>query len=261
MKHVNEPVGALGNYIQSIFSLLDRVEYRRISSASDFADIERLRRSSYESKMLIDPKSFGSLLDDDDLADDCYVIGVYVDEQMVSTIRLHIIATQREHGPSWQVFPDATRKLLENGTCMVDPSRFATDPTSLWKYPAIPLLTLRAAAMALEYFSATHLVGVVRDDAASFYKRCFGGEAVSKPVDVPGVMVPVLMLACPVSDIRDKIETRYPFFKSQAYERKMMFAPRDQLNYPSLNILPSAKYAHMASANLAVATNPEVMSA
>lgn len=254
-----EPNGALGNYLQSIFLLLDRVEYRRISSASDFADIERLRRASYESKMLIDPSSFGELLDDDDVADDCIVIGVYLDEQLVSTVRIHVVNGERMHGPSAVVFPDATRKLLTGKNIIIDPSRFATDPMSMWKYPSIPLLTLRVAAMALDYFSATDLVGVVREDATSFYKRCFGGAAVSKPIDVPGVLVPVLMLACPAEDIREKIDTRYPFFKSQPHERKMMFAPREELNYPSLNILPTAKYAHMISAGISAATYPEVL--
>jgi hypothetical protein len=256
-----EPNGNLGNYLQSVFLLLDRVEYRRITSPSDFADIERLRKASYESKTLIDRDSFGAFFDDEDLAEDSYVIGVYVDEQLVSTIRLHVVTLEHQHGPCMKLFPDAMLNLLQSGGPLIDPSRFATDPMALWKYPSIPLLTLRAAAMALDYFSAPMLVGSVREDAAAFYKRCFGGGVVVPPGPVKGYVVPAMMLACPVVDIRDKINTRYPFFKSQPYERKLMFAPQDQLNYPSLNILPTAKYAHSFTGNLTAATYSEVLPA
>ncbi len=256
-----QPNGALGSYLQSIFLLLDRVEYRRITTPSDFADIERLRRASYENKNLIDRDSFGAFFDDEDLAADSYVVGVYIDEQLVSTIRLHVVTKEHQHGPCMKLFPEATLKLLDAGQPLIDPSRFATDPAAMWKNPSIPLLTLRAVAMALEYFSAPMLIGSVKEDAASFYKRCFGGEVIVPAGPVKGYVVPAMMLACPIAEIREKIATRYPFFKSQAHERKMMFAPRDQLTYPSLNILPTAKYAHTIDTKLAAATFPEVMPA
>ncbi|MGL4489283.1 MAG: N-acyl amino acid synthase FeeM domain-containing protein [Rhizobiaceae bacterium] len=232
-----------------------------MSTSSDLAEIERLRRASYENTTLFDINNFSALVDEDDVAPDCFVIGVFIDEQLVSTIRLHILTGERQHGPSATLFPALTNQLLENGTCIVDPSRFASDPASLWKYPSIPLLTLRAAAMALDYFSASHLVGVVREDGTSFYKRCFGGEAISDPIHVEGVTIPVMMLACPVEKIQEKTASRYPFFKSQPYERKLMFAPKEELAYPLLNILPTAKYAHMLSRHVTAATFPEVMPA
>jgi hypothetical protein len=251
--------GTMGNYLQSVFMLLDRVEYRRITTQSDFADIERLRKASYEGKNLVDHESFGAFFDDEDLAKDSYVIGVYLDEQLVSTIRIHVVTMEHQHGPSMKMFPDATLKLLQRGGPLIDPSRFATDPLALWKYPAIPLLTLRAAAMALDYFSAPMLVGSVREDGATFYKRCFGGEIVTPPGPVKGYTIRAMLLACPSEEIREKIDTRYPFFKSQPHERKLMFAPQDQLNYPSLNILPTAKYAHKMANNLTAGTYSEVL--
>jgi hypothetical protein len=234
---------ALGNYLQSIFALLEKVEYRRITTRSDFEDIENLRKTAYESKTFIDSSHFGSFFDEDDISEDVFVIGVYINEQLVSTIRLHIVKPDHVHGPSSHLFPLPTLNLLNENQLIIDPSRFASDPLALWKYPAIPLLTLRSAAMAIEYFSAQMLIGSVREDASAFYKRCFGGELVCPPTVLKGYSVPLVMLACPVAAIYEKMQTNYPFFKSQPYERKLMFAPQNELRYPSLTILPSAKYA------------------
>ena len=71
----------------SIFSLLDRVEYRRIVEPDDFVEIARLREQAYNSRTFIEADKFGPLVDDYDRMDDCYVIGVYVDEKLVSVTR------------------------------------------------------------------------------------------------------------------------------------------------------------------------------
>jgi hypothetical protein len=254
-------VGVATSFAKSIFSLLERVEYRRITASDDFIDIERLRRNSYEAKTFVDSEKFGSFLDESDGSDDCYVIGVYIDEQLVSTVRLHIVTAEHLHGPSVKLFPDAAMKLLQNGETLIDPSRFASDPVAMWKYPSIPLLTLRAAAMAIEYFSADYCMSVVREDTKAFYKRCLGAVELSSSSFVDGYSVPLIIMTSRIADIREKVATRFPFFKSQPYERKMMFAPRDQLTYPSLNILPTAKYAHNFRDTIKDTLFPEVMPA
>jgi hypothetical protein len=255
------PASVTSGFSQSIFSLLERVEYRRITTSADLHEIERLRRTSYDSKTFIDHEHFGTFIDDSDTDKDCYVIGVYIDEQLVSTVRLHIVTLERLHGPAIKVFPEVTLKLLQNGERLIDPSRFASDPVAMWKYPSIPLLTLRAAAMAIEYFSADYCMSVVREDAKSFYKRCLGAVELSDARMIEGYSVPIIIMTSKLTDMRDKVATRFPFFKSQPYERKLMFAPQDQLNYPSLNILPTAKYAHKVTANLTAATYSEVLPA
>jgi N-acyl-L-homoserine lactone synthetase len=252
---------ATGSFAASIFSLLERVEYRRIKTSIEFEDVERLRRVSYEGTDLIDAKNFGTFVDEYDHAKDCYVVGVYVDERLISTVRLHIVTREYLHGPSVALFPEETHEILDAGWRIVDPSRFAADPVALWQYPAIPFLTLRAAAMAAEYFDADYCMSVVREDSASFYRRCFGAVDLSNSRVVQGYGVPLVILAARIQNIREKIATRYPFFKSQPYERKLMFAPQEQLTYPSLNILPSAKYAHMRDFKPSVPTNPVLLSA
>ncbi len=84
----------------------------------------------------------------------------------------------------------------------------------------------------------------VRADAASFYRRSFASVDFAPPQSVRGFAVPMMLLGARISDIRERIETRFPFFKSQHWEQKMMFAPEAELSYPPVNILPSARYAN-----------------
>jgi hypothetical protein len=232
------------SFLGSMFNLLDRVEYRRIFSQEDFAAVGKLRDTSYNSRDFIDAERFGSFVDEYDRADDCYVIGVYIDEFLTSTVRLHVASAAHLHGPTASYFPERAAQLTENGNCYVDPSRFAADHQMLWQYPAIPFLTLRVAAMASEYFNASHCMTFVRSDAASFYRRSFGSVDMEPPQQVRGFTVPMMLLGARIDDIRARLETRMPFFKSQSWEQKMMFVPREQLNYPPVNILPSARYAN-----------------
>ncbi len=231
-------------FSSSMFNLLDRVEYRRISTSLDFEEVERLRRISYNSREFIDAERFGTFIDEYDGSPDCYVIGVYVDEKLTSTVRLHLASAQHLHGPTATYFPERALSLVQNGWRYVDPSRFAADHQMLWQYPAIPFLTLRAAAMASVYFEAEHCMSFVRADAASFYRRSFGSVDMEPPQAVRGFTVPMMLLGARIADIRERLETRLPFFKSQHWEQKMMFAPESELNYPPVNILPSARYAN-----------------
>ncbi len=231
-------------FLGSMFNLLDRVEYRRMTSAEDMAAVETLRRASYSNREFIDAENFGSFIDEHDRSEDCYVVGVYIDEALISTVRLHVASSKHLHGPTAAYFPARAGQLVLDGNCYIDPSRFAADHQMLWQYPAIPFLTLRVAAMGSEYFNASHCMTVVTADTASFYRRSFGSVDMEPPQAVRGFTVPLTLLGARIDDIRARLETRLPFFKSQHWEQKMMFAPRDQLNYPPVNIVPSARYAN-----------------
>ena len=231
-------------FLGSIFNLLDRVEYRRMTSSEDIAEVEKLRRASYNNREFIDAENFGSFIDEHDRSQDCYVIGVYIEESLISTLRVHIVSSRHLHGPTASYFPVRAAQLVEQGDCYIDPSRFAADHQMLWQYPAIPFLTLRVAAMASEYFHASHCMTVVTASTASFYRRSFGSLDMEPPQSVPGFTVPLTLLGARIDHIRATLETRLPFFKSQLWEQKMMFAPSSELNYPPVNILPSARYAN-----------------
>lgn len=243
MNAVN-PGEASASFSKGMFALLDRVEYRRMKSQEDFDDVRALRSLSYHFKPLIVSAKFGDLIDDDDFADYSTVIGVYIDEKLVSTVRLHHVTADRPNGPALEYFPEIAKKILGANESYIDPSRFATDPNLSWQYPMLPFLTLRPAAMASLYFNVDYCMTCTRSDTASFYKRSFGSKEFAPAKPFPKVVVPIALLGARIVDIRERLETRFPFFKSQHWEQKMMFAPESELYFPPVNILPSARYAN-----------------
>lgn len=234
------------SFASSMVTLLDRVEYRRVSTSEDFASVEKLRRASYTSREFVTADFPYGFVDEYDRLPGCHVFTVHVDGHLLSTIRLHIVSKGHLHGPTAHYFPERAKTLVEEGRVYVDPSRFAADQTMLWQYPALPFLTLRIAVMACEYFEAEYCTSCVRADVASFYRRTFGAVELEPPTEIPGYAVPLMLLAARESDVREKMESRYPFFRSMASEQKLMFMPESELVYPPLTILPSARLANRA---------------
>jgi hypothetical protein len=229
-------------FASSIFSLLERVEYRRITDAEDFNDVALLREQAYNSRTFIESDKFGPLVDEYDRMKDCYVIGVYLDEKLTSTVRIHVVSEDHIHGPVASYFPHRARELVEGGKRYIDPSRFAADGQALWDYPLLPFITLRAVSMAHMYFEAANIAQVVRADSASFYKRSFGSVEVEPAQMIDHFKVPLVMLVATDEEARHRLDTRYRFFKSMPSEQRMMFASEAELGFTPLNIIPTARF-------------------
>lgn len=230
-------------FASSIFSLLDRVEYRRITDAEDFNDVAQLRQQAYNSRAFIESEKFGPLIDEYDRMDDCYVIGVYLDEKLTSTVRIHVVSEGHVHGPVAAYFPHRVPELVAGGKRYIDPSRFAADGQALWDYPLLPFITLRAVSMAHMYFEAANIAKVVRADTASFYKRSFGSVEVEPAQMIDQFKVPLAMLVATDEEVRHRLNTRYRFFNSLLSEQRMMFASEAELGFAPLNIIPTARFA------------------
>src|SRR5690606_33463562 len=125
--------------------------------------------------------------------------------------------------------------------------RFSADREATLAIPALPFLTLRIAAMACEYFNATYCLSGVRDEHAAFYKRVFGSKEIAGYSQYPGMSFPVKLYAAEVSDIRNRVADRFPFFMSTSEEREKMFGPDADANYLGL-IQPTARQAAVAEA-------------
>jgi hypothetical protein len=199
-----------------------------------------------------------SLVDELDYNRNAYVIGLFIDGIMASTIRLHHLSKGNHAGISMAHFSDVVGPMIDEGMTFIDPTRFASNPQVMWQYPMIPYLMLRVAAMASEYFEVDACLTCVSHKMVAFYSKSFGSFELSPARKLHGITQPSALYCAKISDIREKLATRYPFFKSQQHERKMMFAPRDELSYLPLNILPTAKYAHRALSNGDAANYPLV---
>lgn len=232
------------HFTSGLFSLLERVEYRRIISQEDFDAVGRLRAKSYAHQNVLEKAPSDKLIDDIDYHPNASVIGVFIDGAMISTLRIHNVNAQNRAGISMTHFADVLNPMLDKGMTFIDPARFASDPALMWEYPAIPYITLRIAAMASLYFNVDMCLSCVNKEIASFYNRSFGSEEIAPARKLIGVTYPFALYGARIDSITERISTRFPFFKSQPYERHMMFGKIEDLAYPPMNILPSAKYAN-----------------
>ncbi len=230
------------SFAQKVWSMLEHTEYRRCDKGEDLEDIYRLRYRSYRSNDMVPESEAATIHDDLDETDNVYRFGVYIDQQLVSTLRIHILDGQHLRGPSTSAFGDVVLPMLAKGDTLIDPSRFAADPEWSRIYPQIPYITLRLAGMACFHFGAPYCLSTIREDHAGFYRRIYCAEKFADPRPYPGVYNKVVLYRADVNAIRERSFRRYPFFRSTALEQRMMFAPPAQGELAPLTILPSAKY-------------------
>lgn len=236
----------LSNFARQLLQFLDRVEYRRVVHMEDLEAIGRLRYRSYRTRNVMDEAEVPMIIDDIDRDSHAFVYGIYIDGQLVSTLRIHYITPDHRRGTSYALFQDILDPLLNSGMKFIDPTRFAADPDLLREYPATPYVTLRIAAMASEYFDADQCLAAVKPEHMAFYKRIFGTNVVAEAREHEGYGIQVGLGAAPIRNIRDAVAIRFPFFKSQPHERRAMFNNTRQEAMP-LTILPTAKYTGLGA--------------
>lgn len=236
--------GTGSRFAESLFDLLDRVRYRRVSLADQLDPVYRLRYEAYRRENFIPVNSEQVVGDAFDATPNAMGFGVYIDGRLVSSLRLHHVTPAQRASPSRLIYGDVLDPLLDRGQSYIDPSRFTADREATLLFPALPFLTLRLAAMASEYFAADYCLSSVRREHVAFYKRVFGSERLGEERYYPGLLFPVWLYAARVDTIRDQVAERYPFFTSTPEERAQMFGPAGEVGA----IAPSARMARRLEA-------------
>ncbi|MEJ0014031.1 MAG: acyl-homoserine-lactone synthase [Bauldia sp.] len=211
---------------ERIQSFLKRVEYRRAETDEAREAIFRLRYDAYLKEGAIQP-SFGRRLSDryDDL-DNAWLIGIYLDGRLCSSIRIHVGSPDYPDMVAADVFGDFVKPELEAGKVIVDPTRFVVDPAMAGRNPELPYVTVRIGHMAAEYFEADIVLATVRQEHRAFYKKVFGHVSVCEPREYPLLVKPLGLMMLDVNASRPIINSRYPFFVSGQAERAQVFGPR-----------------------------------
>ncbi len=213
-----------GGFVNGVLGVLGRTEYRRIGSGEDLDAIYRLRYRSYLASDLIEPNRAQAFRDTLDDAPNCRKFAVYVDEHLVSTVRIHHLTAEHPFSPAMSVFADILRPRLARGETFIDPSRLAADPAWAAVIPQIPYITLRLAVAALEHFRDTSCLAMVRDEHCAFYRRYFSAERIAEPRVYPSVTVLGHLFESNRERNLLKTQERYPFFRSSPLERRQLFS-------------------------------------
>jgi hypothetical protein len=157
--------------------------------------------------------------------------GVHIDGELVSSIRIHHLASQHRTSPSMLTFPEVLGPILDQGKSYIDPTRFTADYEASLAYPALPFLTLRIAVMAIEHFSTSGCLALVRPEHSAFYKRVFQAIELGGPRQYPGLAFPVHLYASDAVASREYVFGRFPFFRSTKAERDALFAGIDTVDF------------------------------
>lgn len=239
---LESPIIEVDKYNTDLLKFLRRIEYRRVQSFEDFEIMGRLRGQSYNKNEFFKGFSPDVMLDDIDFQPWSYCYGVYLDGQLVTTIRLQHITPENRDSPALDYFPDIVGGLLDQGQSFIVPGRFAMDLDLEGRGLMLPLMTIRLTALALRYFKANAILSLVKKNHVAYHRRFFGATQLSPLRDIDELSEPIMML----STGKEKIPTvfrRYPFLDGLRYEERLLFAEPELGKPQTLTILPTASEA------------------
>jgi hypothetical protein len=161
--------------------------------------------------------------DEFDESPNAWLIGVFIDGELASSVRLHIAASSDAALPAAKVFSDVLAPRLQAGQCLIDVTRHVNRVEFSRRFPEMPYITVRPAFLAEEYFEADYLVAAVRNEHEGAFKRMYGFVRWSEPREYPllGRLMPLIAYDCP--GLRAKTHARYPFYDSSPAELRRLF--------------------------------------
>jgi hypothetical protein len=211
-------------------ALFDRVDYRRIETPEDKDRLYSIRYKAYRQGGLIPASESERYSDRYDDAPDAMTFGVYVDGELCSSIRLHVLTSERRMSYTTELFGDVLHPRLDQGEVFIDPARFVADPEKAQRFPELPYLTARLSFLACEYFNADTGLALVRAAHQGFYRRVFLNETIAEPRPFPNALAKVALMASDFRNVRERVLDRFPIMRSSAFERRMLFQ-RDRRSF------------------------------
>src|SRR5215510_15395804 len=118
-----------------IMALLEKVDYRRADTLEEREAIFRLRYEAYLREGVIPPSPNKRFCDAHDEDTNAWIFGLYIDDELASSIRLHVAHRKWWALPALDVFSDLLSPEIAVGRTVVDPTRFVVDRTASRRYP------------------------------------------------------------------------------------------------------------------------------
>jgi hypothetical protein len=211
-------------------ALFDRVDYRLIETPEERDQLYLMRYRAYTRGGLIPTSGSERYSDRYEDAPNAWTFGIYVDGELYSSIRLHVLTSEQRMSCTTDLFGDILHPRLDQGEVFVDPARFVADPEKAQRFPELPYLTVRLAYLACEYFNADTGLALVRPTHQAFYRRVFLNETIAEPRLFPNALAKVALMASDYRAVRERVLERFPIMRSSAFERRMLFQRPDERN-------------------------------
>lgn len=216
--------------------LLDRIDYRLAETDAEKQAIYRLRYRAYLAEGAIEPNADGIVVDRHDDLPNSWVFGIHVEGELCGSIRISVASPLVPTSPSVDVFSDLLGPEVERGKVIVDPTRFVADPDLIRRVPELPYVTVRLGYVACCYFDADIGLATVRAEHRAFYRRVFLQQPLCEPRLFPGLLKPVGLMAADYREIQERVYARFPFMRSSAFERRMLFGRAAKPAAPALRV-------------------------
>lgn len=214
------------SFAERLVDFLDVAEVRHLTHPDDLEAVYRLRYDAYVREGSI-PRDFSRRFTDAfDTQSNVWIFGVYLDGMLASSIRVHVASPENSSAPATAVFPDLLLPEIDKGRTIVDPTRFVADEQLARQNPELPYATVRLGLVASEHFRADIGLATVRMEHRAFYKRLFGLEPLGEPRTYPNLAQPICLMGISYPESRTRILERYPYLRSTAEEREMLFGSR-----------------------------------
>jgi hypothetical protein len=208
---------------ESIVRLFGSVDARRADSDEQREAIFRLRYDAYRREGVISASPSATFSDSYDQTPNAYLIGLYIEGKLASSIRIHVASREYPDCPTLEVFPDILQPELDAGKIIIDPTRFVSDEGLSRLHVGLPYVTLRLCRLAAEYFHADLALAAVRPEHQAFYRRAFNYQLLCEPRPYPLLAKPVSLMAIRYPTASEVVHRRLPFLRSTYAERRLLF--------------------------------------
>jgi len=206
-----------------ISALLARIDCRRADTAADRESIFRLRYQAYLREGAISRNLSGRFSDAYDETPNAYLFGLYIDDELASSIRIHVVSKEHPASLSLQAFPDILQPEIDAGKIIIDPTRFVADEALSRLHRGLPYATLRLSMVAAEHFHADLVLAAVRAEHQAFYRRAFNQRVICEPRPYPNLTKPLSLMAIHYPTAVGELWRQYPFIPSTLSERRKLF--------------------------------------
>ncbi len=201
-------------------ALFDRIDYRPIETPEEKDQLYLMRYRAYTRGGLIPESASERYSDRYDDAPNALTFGIYVDGELCSSMRLHVLTPERRMSYTTELFGDVLHPRLDQGEVFIDPARFVADPEKAQRFPELPYLTVRLVFLACEYFQADTGLALVRAGHQAFYRRVFLNETIAEPRPFPNALVKVKLLTG-LSEGTEMVAWRPPSSRFQVWNRAL----------------------------------------
>jgi hypothetical protein len=234
--------GQAPRFADRVAAMLERVEHRPALRRADREEAYRLRYEAYLKQNLLNERLDAMLYDEVyDESPNSLTTLTYIDGELASTVRVHAVNDEAVASPARDVFPDVLAPRLKGRRVIIEPSRLAARLDMARRFPELPYFALRPPWMAAHYFNADYIVLSCAIGHVGYYSRLYRFQTWSGLRSYPKVTAEVVCMGLDFAAEMERVEARYPSYRSARAEREALFsdfalalgpvaAPRDKVS-------------------------------